>query len=748
MPSYMYEWDFIWMTLVVFIPSLFALGLLFFPRGKDEAMRWWSLIGTALTLGVSLGMFVNFKNDTVDASGVVNKEMRVHSSLQHRAEVADSRPEASPARSHDWVSRYPWIANFHIDYYLGADGISMALVLLTTALCFLAMIASWKIDKFVRGYCILFLILETGMLGTFLALDFFLFYIFWEVMLLPMYFLIGVWGGPRREYAAIKFFLYTLLGSVFILIALLAFYFTNVRDFVTPERLEAAAKNQGVTAYDNAEKAVVAAEAAHDQVVDKTEPAAKDWEAATAEFVKTEAALVEAQSAFSNEDDAKKKADLKTAADEAKGRRDEAFAARQKVKGPYDKAEKDREAAGRTLEIARIKMATELAKAPIVVNTFDLMLLQRVGKAAQEYLHGGEVSSPLLVAAKETLGAVQAKVKSGAVGWTQADVAVAEANATSARDGLYQRLHSEAFFSPAFQYTMFLFLFIGFAVKVPIFPLHTWLPDAHVEAPTPISMILAGVLLKLGAYGIIRIAYPICPWAAEQLAFWVALLGIINIVYGAFAAMAQTDFKKLVAYSSISHMGYVILGIAVWSSGPNTTYWAWGMNGAVFQMIAHGITSAGMFFMVGVIYDRAHHRNLDNFRGLYEPMPLYGGIAAVLFFAAMGLPGMCGFVGEFMVVLSAWNFAPDGQQAVGVVFSVLAALTVVLTAAYILWTIQRVFMGQNPAYKNYKDMNYREVITAIPLLVGAVLFGVAPFLITAWLEPSVTGLVDALASFK
>ncbi len=294
---------------------------------------------------------------------------------------------------------------------------------------------------------------------------------------------------------------------------------------------------------------------------------------------------------------------------------------------------------------------------------------------------------------------------------------------------------------------MFLFLFIGFAIKVPVFPFHTWLPDAHVEAPTPISMILAGVLLKMGGYGIIRIAYPICPWAAESLAFWVALFGVINIVYGAFAAMAQTDFKKLVAYSSVSHMGYVILGIAVWSTGPGTAYWAWGMNGAVFQMIAHGITSAGMFFLVGVIYDRAHHRNLDNFRGLYEPMPLYGGVSAVIFFAAMGLPGMCGFVGEFMVVLSAWNFAPGGHQAVGIVFSVLAALTVVLTAAYILWTIQRVFMGQNPAYKNYKDMDLREVVAAVPLVAFAVLLGVAPFLLLNWLEPSVTGLIDALASF-
>jgi NADH-quinone oxidoreductase subunit M len=452
----------------------------------------------------------------------------------------------------------------------------------------LAMAASWNITRHVKAYCILYLLLETGMLGVFLSLDFFLFYVFWEVMLLPMYFLIGVWGGPRREYAAIKFFLYTLFGSVLMLIAILMLYFKSDLNLLTPQQL-----------FDT----------------------------------RVAASLEEAES-----------------------------------------------------------LKQEWADASGTPHTFNILALQEIGQ-----LQDSPFSEDLLA-------------------------------------------------GRSLQWWAFLLLFIGFAIKVPAVPLHTWLPDAHVEAPTPISMILAGVLLKMGGYGIIRICYPICPEGGYELAWFVCAVGVISMVYGAFAAMAQKDFKRLVAYSSVSHMGYVVLGLGVWSAVARNEYdpyyWALGMNGAMFQMIAHGISSAGMFFLVGVVYDRVHHRNLDEFGGLFARMPVYSGIAIVIFFAGLGLPGLCGFIGEVMVTLSVWNY----NQALAVI----SAAVVILTAGYILWTIQRVYLG--PEYKgphgdHLTPITSREIAIAAPLVVFAILFGVYPQVVFDYMEPSVTRSVEELAGW-
>jgi NADH-quinone oxidoreductase subunit M len=558
------------LSAVIFLPSIGAVVLCFFPGERQMAIKRFSLLVTIVVFALTVYMAIPAGSGEAPGRFALNTAA-MQSVCCHR-----------------------WIPAFNIYYFLGTDGISFPLVILTSFLSMLAMWASWPITRHVKAYCFLFLLLETGMLGVFLSLDFFLFYVFWEVMLLPMYFLIGIWGGPRREYAAIKFFLFTLVGSVLILVAMLMLYFAS-----DASKLDAK------------------------QIADGRAAAAKDTLA--------------------------------------------------------------------TAETARNTVTTPDKSKP--VHTFDIMALTQMGQHQQHLF-----------------------TKSSWLG-------------------------------KSLSWWAFVLLFIGFVIKLPAVPVHTWLPDAHVEAPTPISMILAGVLLKMGGYGILRFCYPICPDAAYELSWLVGTIGLVSMIYGALASMAQKDFKRLVAYSSVSHMGYVLLGIAVWSAAAgnryNTDYWQMGMNGAMFQMIAHGLSSAGMFFMVGVLYDRVHHRNLDQFGGLFARMPVASGLAMGIFFAALGLPGLCGFIGEFFVVLGTWSYSAA--------MAVVAASAVILTAGYILWTIQRVYLGaeyKGPHGDSLSPITRREILIAVPLLVFAIILGVYPAALLNYSAPSVNKIVDDLTVWQ
>ena len=607
------ETDLVWLTVLTFLPAVFAAGLMVIPGRFKEWMRWWALLGACGTLTLVLCTLIDYHR-LLDSHS--DRSVR---SLYHPAGQLDARADQAafdaaqavpkPYSSFDMYAKRPWIAQFGINYALGVDGVGLAMILLTCLVTVMAIVASWTITDRLRGYLMLLLILESGVIGAFLAVDLFLFYVFYELMLFPMYFLIGVWGGGRRRYAAIKFVIYTLLGSVGLLAAIIALYSVDVRDFV-PE-----AEGQA----------------------------------------RTEA-----------------------------------------------------------------------------VHTFDPVTLSRVGRAVMLVRTGQDDRIAVQTVENGYLTLPMAGDPTDAVPLFAPGVD---------RDAAIARLKAASVCTPTFQYLIFGLLFFGFAVKVPIFPLHSWLPDAHVEAPTPVSMILAGVLLKLGGYGLYRFAFPLAPWAASELAWYVGLLGVVGIVYGAIVAMGQTDFKKLLAYSSVSHMGYVVLGLAAWSAGSQSEYWEMGVNGAIFQMFAHGITAAGLFFAVGVVYDRAHHRDLNKLGGLMESMPAFTGASAVLFFASLGLPGLCGFVGEFMVILSAWNFCYG--------LAIPAILATVLTAAYLLWAWQRVYLGTSPITAKFPEMTPREAFVMLSFAALAIVLGVVPgFLVLQWVDPGIHGWVDALSRLE
>jgi NADH-quinone oxidoreductase subunit M len=529
------------LTWLTFLPVLGTILVLVIPKDQWNAMRWSSLAVTALQLVLALVALSGFDRSL---AGINTQE-----GMQFVEKVS-------------WIDikSVAWFGSVHIEYFLGIDGLSVTMVLLTALISVVAVISSWRIEKSVKGYFAMLLLLDTGMMGVFVALDFFLFYVFWEVMLLPMYFLIGIWGGPRREYAAIKFFLYTLFGSVLMLLAMIALYFSTYV-YLGPD---------GLT-YTIAE------------------------------------------------------------------------AARSGMQG--------------------------LEK----VHTFNMLAMMDPANYDPNSLLAG--------------------------------------------------MHT------TWRYIVYVALFIGFAIKVPTVPFHTWLPDAHVEAPTPISVILAGVLLKMGTYGMLRISFPMFPDAMTHYAWPLALVGVISMVYGAMVAMAQTDFKKLIAYSSVSHMGVVILGI----SSMNTQ----GMVGAVFQMFNHGTITAMLFLIVGVIYDRAHTRGLNEFGGLMNQMPRYAAVMTIAFFAALGLPGLSGFISEAFSLIGAFQTFRT--------LTIIATLTIVLTAAYMLWVLQRVFLGTLPEkWKNLTDMDMREMAMLVPLAAIVIFLGVYPSPVLDLMNSSMNYLAEIL----
>ena len=523
-----------------------------------------------------------------------------------------------------YYENHLWVSGLNVYYKLGIDGISATLLVLSGLVGFVAVVSSWGTEKQVKGYFALILLLLTGINGVFCALDFFLFYVFWELMLLPMYFLIGLWGGPARVYAAIKFFLYTMAGSVLMLIVLLAVWYWS----------------DGSYAKDRPELALAARQA----VLEGHAPLLKD--------------ITDAENTL--------------------------------------RARTDRGAQLDEAELAALFDRNQIDRAGIKdLHAYVAKFRDAAGKSGDE-LKKALAQIPLY----RTFSFTQLKQR------------------YSLFRGSFNCFGKEVGFATI----MFILLYVAFAIKVPVFPFHTWLPWAHVEAPTAISVILAGILLKMGVYGFFRLSYPVFPTAAVDFAVPIALFGVFNILYGAVCAMAQDDMKKLVAYSSVSHMGYCMLGLAALTG--------WGMTGSVLQMFNHGTSTSMMFLLVGVIYDRAHHRDINRFGGLAAQMPVYAGIMSVALFASMGLPGLSGFISEVLVFLGAFQSTIGNHSLIVISFqsmTIVAAIGVVLTAAYLLWMLQRVFFGPlNEKYKGLPDLTGRELFSLVPLAAVILLFGVYP----------------------